>query len=349
VEPDLFYQACDQLGLLVIQDMPALRPSQSRTLANCTTETILPNADQQAEFQRQLEVMINQHKSYTSIFTWVCPFPLSSHTPHNRASPTNPSLQVIYNEGWGQITTAPYPEYDLTSLVRRLDPTRLIDATSGWFDHGAGDYSDNHHYSSAQCGTPFHSRLSSPFDPRRIGFQGEFGGLGNNVSIENLWNVPEALATIDETYELDDTIAVWNYRAHMLLEELRAQIELFSCSGAVWTQTTDVEGEVNGLLTYDRRILRADVAQWKADVQALYAAVAKRSNSSSSPPPVASQQQQQQQSPVTTSSAVTLNSAGAGQTSDAQLTSPWPAQYWATYVWTPEAVPRTTSRQVALF
>jgi hypothetical protein len=86
VENDLFYQACDQLGLLVIQDMPSLRPSQSRTLANCTTQTILPDADQQAEFQRQLEVMINQHKSYTSIFTWASP-----STPFSLPTTKNPS------------------------------------------------------------------------------------------------------------------------------------------------------------------------------------------------------------------------------------------------------------------
>lgn len=43
---------------------------------------------------------------------------------------------------------------------------------------------DNHHYANPQCGTPFYSILSSPYDPRRIGFQGEFGGIGHNVSIE---------------------------------------------------------------------------------------------------------------------------------------------------------------------
>ena len=64
---------------MLIQDMPSLRPSQSRTLDNCTVETILPNADQQQEFQRQLELLIRQHRSYPSIVTW-----------------------VIYNEGWGQ-------------------------------------------------------------------------------------------------------------------------------------------------------------------------------------------------------------------------------------------------------
>ncbi|CAG7930909.1 unnamed protein product [Penicillium olsonii] len=247
VETDLFYRACDEIGLLVIQDMPSLRPLQS----------VLPDAAQQAEFARQLDVLVNQFKSYPSIAIW-----------------------VIYNEGWGQITDT-YPEFELTDRVRQLDPTRLVDSTTGWVDHGAGDFSDNHHYANPQCGTPFYSTASSPYDPSRIGFQGEFGGIGNNVSIEHLWNNQAAIDTINQTYEIDTTIEAWNYRSHLLLGELEDQIRLFACSGGVWTQTTDVEGEVNGLITYDRRVSRVDEKQWKADIQALYDAAAARGSNSS--------------------------------------------------------------------
>lgn len=59
IEPDLFYEATDRLGLLVIQDMPALTPGWR------------PNAEEQAEFQRQLEIMVNEHKSHPSIVSWV--------------------------------------------------------------------------------------------------------------------------------------------------------------------------------------------------------------------------------------------------------------------------------------
>ena len=52
--------------------MPSLRPLQTETLSNGVVEPILPNAAQQAEFVRQLEVMVNQHKSFPSIATWVC-------------------------------------------------------------------------------------------------------------------------------------------------------------------------------------------------------------------------------------------------------------------------------------
>lgn len=68
----------------------------------------------------------------------------------------------------------------------------------------------------------------------------------------------------------------------MLFTELRDQIELYACSGGVWTQTTDVEGEVNGLLTYDRRLERPDVEQWKADIKSLYDAAALRGGAGNS-------------------------------------------------------------------
>lgn len=100
----MFYEACDKIGLLVIQDMPSLPPPAQ------------PNAREAAEFQRQLEIMVNEHKSYPSIYSW-----------------------VIFNEGWGQLDDAA-PEGPLTLIVRDLDPSRLINSVSGWDDHGYGDF-----------------------------------------------------------------------------------------------------------------------------------------------------------------------------------------------------------------
>jgi beta-galactosidase/beta-glucuronidase len=248
VEPDLFYQACDQLGLLVFQDMPSTTADGNR----------LPNENERKEFRRQFEIMINEHKSYPSIVTW-----------------------IIFNESWGQKRSAPWAEEELTQVARDLDPSRLINSVSGWDDHGFGDFSDNHHYANPQCGAPFYSRRSPPYDPKRIGFQGEFGGIGHNVSIENLWNVKQAIDTIADTYELNADLETYNYRAAVLFREFREQVERYACSGGVWTQTTDVEGETNGLLTYDRRLLRPDVDQWKADIQSLYDAAAARGGAGS--------------------------------------------------------------------
>lgn len=68
----------------------------------------------------------------------------------------------------------------------------------------------------------------------------------------------------------------------MIFKELEYQVQEYACSGAVWTQTTDVEGEVNGMLTYDRRVNRMDKEQWRKDIQALYAAAASRKGSTNS-------------------------------------------------------------------
>ncbi|KAL5346725.1 hypothetical protein ACLOAV_008432 [Pseudogymnoascus australis] len=103
----------------------------------------------------------------------------------------------------------------------------------------------------------------------------------NEEQQKDLWNVQEAINAINQTYEINESLDAWNYRSHFLLNEFLDQTKMFSCSGGVWTQTTDVEGEVNGLLTYDRRILRPDIAQWKKDIQNLYdAAEARRTTAS---------------------------------------------------------------------
>lgn len=90
------------------------------------------------------------------------------------------------------------------------------------------------------------------------------------LTLPSLWPIQGAIDTINQTYEIHANTDSYHYRAHVLLELLRQQVELFACSGAVYTQTTDVEGEVNGLVTYDRRWVRVNVTQWREDIQALY-------------------------------------------------------------------------------
>lgn len=92
----------------------------------------------------------------------------------------------------------------------------------------------------------------------------------------SLWPVHTALRTVNETYEINADLESYNYRSHVLLSLLRDQVARFACSAAVWTQTTDVEGEVNGLVTYDRRVVRVNATQWREDIQALYNAAEAR-------------------------------------------------------------------------
>ncbi|KAI4613533.1 uncharacterized protein J4E87_009834 [Alternaria ethzedia] len=255
VEPALFYRACDEMGMLVIQDMPSLRPD----LPDGCGSKRLAGQDAQDEFDRQLALMVEQLKSYPSIFAW-----------------------TIYNEEWGQDTSPPWPEFPLTEMVRKIDPTRLVNSVSGWTDHTAGDFDDNHHYSTPQCGTPFWSRqgnnYDSAYDSSRIGLQGEFGGIGTQLPEDDFAHAWFKDLEKQTAYELTNGTNWWNYRCHDLLNQLREQIDLFACSGGVWTQTTDVEGEVNGMMTYDRKVVRMNETMWKQDIQALYDAAEKRAN-----------------------------------------------------------------------
>lgn len=104
------------------------------------------------------------------------------------------------------------------------------------------------------------------------------------LSSYSSWNVEQSLLQVNQTYEINENIDAWNYRAHVLFRELIEQTQKFACSGGVWTQTTDVEGEVNGLITYDRRVQRTDKVQWRKDIQALYDAAKSRGGAGASSP-----------------------------------------------------------------
>lgn len=142
---------------------------------------------------------------------------------------------VPFNEGWGQFNTI-----EICNWIKHYDPYRLVDGPSGWSDfYGAGDIQDKHDY-------PGPSMPEYKNDNRALAL-GEFGGLG--LPIEN------------HTWKEKDN---WGYRSYNNNDELRtAFISLLEkipaliskgLSAAIYTQTTDVEVEVNGLLTYDRKV-----------------------------------------------------------------------------------------------
>lgn len=148
-------------------------------------------------------------------------------------------MWVPFNEGWGQFDTARIAE-----LTKKADPTRLVNSASGWTDRGVGDVHDIHVYPGPAMPATTTQRAS---------VLGEFGGLG--LPIEG------------HTWQGKDN---WGYRSFTtvpalqeaylnLMQQLRPLVAS-GLSAAVYTQTTDVEIEVNGLLTYDRAIVKLDVA-----------------------------------------------------------------------------------------
>ncbi|MCB9857493.1 MAG: hypothetical protein H6818_17565 [Phycisphaerales bacterium] len=221
VEPARWYYWCDKMGLLVWQDMPS-----GDAYINPHQPDITRTAQSGYNYERELRAMIEGLYNHPSIVMW-----------------------VPYNEGWGQWETS-----RIVDFVRGLDPTRLVDNTSGWADRKVGDVLDIHSYPAPRI---------DGLDAHRAVVNGEFGGLGLPMK-GHLWQEKDNWGY--RTYE--SQAALTNAYCRMLgdLHRLVGQ----GVAAAVYTQTTDVEGEVNGLMTYDREILKMDESRAAAAAQRLY-------------------------------------------------------------------------------
>ena len=222
IEPMRWYYHCDRLGMLVWQDMPSgggrynlltissplitgihLKDSHYRLFART-------DPDSRDSFRQELEEMIRQLQNCPCIVLW-----------------------VPFNEGWGQ-----FDAKQITRLVRKLDPTRLIDHASGWHDQGVSDVRSLHVYFK-----PYRFR---PDKKGRAVVLSEFGGYNLPVA-GHTWNeknfgykgyqTPEALGE-----------AVWKLYETQIIPARKAGL-----AADVYTQLSDVEDEVNGFVTYDRK------------------------------------------------------------------------------------------------
>ncbi|MCH1504505.1 MAG: glycoside hydrolase family 2 [Verrucomicrobiales bacterium] len=156
---------------------------------------------------------------------------------------------VPFNEGWGQFKTD-----EILAWAKDLDPSRLIDGPSGWTDRGTGDMHDIHVYPGPAM---------PPVSENRVAVLGEYGGLGLPLEDHLWWDKRN-----------------WGYRTYETADELwrnyqRITRQLFpliksGLAAAIYTQTTDVEGEVNGLMTYDRKRVKFDVPAIRALNEQVY-------------------------------------------------------------------------------
>ncbi|MTD57547.1 LamG-like jellyroll fold domain-containing protein [Amycolatopsis pithecellobii] len=215
VEPDRWYYYADKLGLLVWQDMPAMK------------DDIEPSPAARAVFESELHRMIDQHRSFPSIVMW-----------------------VPFNEGWGD-----YDVGRIADQVKTWDPTRLVNAESGVNccrsepDSGRGDIYDDHTYTGP--GSPVQTGARAAVD-------GEYGGLGYKVD-GHQFDPDGSFA-----YEMEPDSATLTRRYGELQQRLRLVAQQCGVSAGVYTQTTDVEKEVNGFLTYDRQVRKMDFAAARA-------------------------------------------------------------------------------------
>ena len=148
-------------------------------------------------------------------------------------------MWVPFNEAWGQFDT---PE--VVAFTRSKDSTRLINEASGGNYSLCGDVIDVHNYPAP---------VLKFFERKFVNVLGEYGGIGYVVP-GHTWNIAEKWGyegVKDSSEELLDQYIKY-------LDDLKALIRT-GCAAAVYTQTTDVEGEVNGLMTYDRKVIKVDI------------------------------------------------------------------------------------------
>ena len=255
VEPLQYYALCDRLGILVIQDLPSGSGSYKDPMRATTTARY--------HLQRvEMKEMMDSLRNVSSIVMW-CP----------------------YNEGWtqpGELLT-----HSMLDFVRRYDPTRLVNGPSGCWDWEgghllpkgwawdkrvptahkpageceAGDTVDMHIY-----------RGPAMFDAndRRVSFLGEYGGLGHPVE-GHLWKASKDGKDNWGYGGIEDTKTREGLEKAYL--ELLGKVEEMAkkgLGGAIYTQTTDVEIEINGLLTYDRKVLKFNTEKLKSAHKRLY-------------------------------------------------------------------------------
>lgn len=228
VECSRWYYHCDRLGMIVCQDMvngggqyhmPVIShlPTVFPCLSNRLKDSnygLLSRKDEAARKQWEQECI--ETISHLKFFPSI-------------------AIWVPFNEGWGQFDTV-----RITNIIRCQDPSRLVDSASGWFDQNCGDFISMHNYFR-----PLSVNVKKWED--RAFFLSEYGGyachIKDHTSVDRIFG-----------YKRYDSLEDFQAAYKELIEKSLLPLKEQGLSGAVYTQLSDVEEEVNGILTYDRKI-----------------------------------------------------------------------------------------------
>ena len=222
IEPELFYYYCDKYGMIVFQDMvnsgkySFLVDTALPTVATRKGITHSATKRRRAHFESAARETIDFLYSYPS----VCYY-------------------TIFNEGWGQ-----YDADRIYSELREYDPTRVYDATSGWFRKKQSDVLSEHIY---------FKKLKLKSEPTRPLVLSEFGGYSMRVEGHS-FNLDKAYGykTLENGRELTEALR------KLYLDEVVGEIRKNALCASILTQVSDVEDEINGLVTYDRKVVKVD-------------------------------------------------------------------------------------------
>lgn len=228
IEPLRWYYHCDRLGMLVWQDMVngggkynKLLVGYLPTLFPCTAGLIKDN---------HYSIFARKNKEGREEWLSEC----EESIKHLYNSPAIVTW-VPFNEAWGQ-----FDANKVTDLIRSLDNTRLVDQASGWYDQKGGDFKSIHNY--------FHPLKYEKDKHERAVVLSEFGGYACYIKEHSYSPFIYGYRIYPDISQLEDAL-------HKLYDDVK-RLKDEGISAVVYTQLTDVEDEVNGLLTYDRKICK---------------------------------------------------------------------------------------------
>ncbi|HEV8083498.1 MAG TPA: glycoside hydrolase family 2 TIM barrel-domain containing protein, partial [Chitinophagaceae bacterium] len=231
VEPARWYYYCDMLGMMVWQDMP------SGDLGNHWEPRpgVLGRA---TDRERTPESEGYYRKEWNAIIDALYNYP-------------SIVVWVPFNEAWGQFKTE-----EITKWTMQKDPSRLVNSASGGNYYDVGHIVDLHNYPDPAMPRP------EIFGTKKALVLGEFGGLGlpleGHTWQEKNWGY--------QSFKSNDSLFI---RYNTLIDKLEELVQK-GLSAAVYTQTTDVEGEVNGFMTYDRKVMKMPLDKLKQANEKLY-------------------------------------------------------------------------------
>ena len=235
VEPLRWYYHCDRLGMLVWQDMMNGGESYSPLSIYVFSNLGLRVKDDRYRYFSRSDEAGRTHY-YEELGQMI-------DLLYNTVSL---ALWVPFNEGWGQFDALKAAEF-----IRKRDDTRPIDHASGWYDQGGGDIKSIHWYFR-----PYHHK-QPPKEQRPICLT-EYGGYNCAVP-GHCWGEGAEFG-----YKKIADPAEFNRAFQKLMEEQIIPARERGLAAAVYTQVSDVEGERNGLLTYDRKVCKANEAIFRA-------------------------------------------------------------------------------------
>jgi len=240
VEPLRWYYHCDRVGMIVWQDMPNGGLIDGELVATLSLLLGLHRDDRyrlrrfgRADAENRARYRSELQEMIDHLYNAACI-----------------AIWVPFNESWGQ-----YQAAEISRWVKAYDPTRLVDHASGWFDQGGGDFQSRHVYVK---------KLKRPRRDARAFVISEFGGYSLKIS-GHVWDENKKFGY--RFYESPETLTEAYIR--LLENELKPLLPQ-GLAAAIYTQTTDVEIEINGYLTYDRRVEKMNTEELRQAHAALF-------------------------------------------------------------------------------